>query len=73
MKLFEFIPIKCFDKIINHLFVHKIIFKIHIVIDNLISYLMMLNVNVFDSFMMLRVFDENDNVLIIIEDNNHLK
>ena len=34
---------------------------------------MILNVNVFNSFIMLKVFDENDNALIIIKDNNHLK
>ena len=34
---------------------------------------MMLNINVFDSFIMLRIFNENDNVLIIVENNNHLK
>ena len=34
---------------------------------------MLLNVNVFNSFIMLRVFDENDNALIILEDNNRLK
>ena len=72
-KLFEFVPAECFDKIINHLFIRENVFKIHIVVDNLISYLMMLNVNVFDSFMMLKVFNENDNVLIIVENNKRLK
>ena len=73
MKLFEFVFIKCFDKVINHLFIRENVFKIHIIVDNLISYLIMLNINVFDSFIMLRVFDENDNVLIIIENNDRLK
>ena len=73
MKLFEFIPAKCFNEIIDHLFVYKNVFKIHIIVDNLISYSVMLNVNIFNSFIMLRVFNENDNVLIIIENNNRLK
>ena len=34
---------------------------------------MMLNVNLFDWFIMLKFFNENDNVLIVIEDNNYLK
>ena len=72
-KLLEFVPTKCFDKVINHLLVRENVFKIHIVVDNLISYLMMLNVNVFDSFIMLKIFNENDNVLIILKDNNRLK
>ena len=72
-KLFEFVSAKCFDKIINHLFVRENVFKIHIVVDNLISYLMMLNINVFNSFIMLKTFDESDNVLIVFEDNNRLK
>ena len=72
-KLFEFIPIKCFNKIINYLFVYKNVFKIHIVVDNLISYLIMLNVNVFNSFIILKVFNESDNVLIVVENNDRLK
>ena len=72
-ELFEFVSAECFDKIINHLFVRENVFKIHIVVDNLISYLMMLDINVFDSFIMLKVFNENDNALIIFEDNNRLK
>ena len=72
-KLLEFVSAECFDKVINHLFVRENVFQIHIVINYLISYLMMLNVNVFDSFIMLRVFDECDNVLIIIKNNNRLK
>ena len=72
MKLFEFIFIERFNKIINHLFIYKNVFKIHIIVDNLISYLMMLNINVFNSFMMLRIFNENDNVLIIVKNNNYL-
>ena len=72
-KLFEFVSAKCFNKVINHLFIRENIFKIHIIVDNLISYLMMLNVNVFDSFIMLRIFNESDNDLIVLEDNNRLK
>ena len=34
---------------------------------------MMLNVNVFDLFIMLRVFNESDNALIIVENNDRLK
>ena len=33
----------------------------------------MLNVNVFNLFIMLRVFNENNNALIVIEDKNQLK
>ena len=73
MKLFEFVSAECFDKIINHLFIRENIFKIHIVIDNLILYLMMLNINVFDSFIMLKIFNENDNILIVAENHNRLK
>ena len=72
-ELLEFIFAKCFNKIINHLFIRENVFKIHIVVDNLISYLIMLNVNVLDSFIMLKNFNENDNVLIIVENNNRLK
>ena len=72
-KLFEFVSAKCFNKIINHLFIRENVFKIHIIIDNLTSYSIMLNVNVFNSFIMLRIFNENDNVLIIFENNNRLK
>ena len=72
-KLLEFIPAKCFNKIINHLFIRENVFQIHIVVRYLIAYLMILNVNVFNSFIMLRVFDESDNALIIFEDNNRLK
>ena len=71
--MFEFVPAEYFDKIINHLFVYKNVFKIHIVVDNLTSYLMMLNVNMFNSFMMLRILNKNDNALIIVENNNRLK
>ena len=56
MKLLEFILIKCFNKIINHLFIRENIFKIYIIIDNLISYSIMLNVDIFNSFIMLKVF-----------------
>ena len=73
MKLLEFVSIKCFNKIINHLFIRENVFKIHIIVDNLISYSMILNINVFDLFIMLRIFNENDNALIIFEDNNRLK
>ena len=72
-KLLEFVSAECFNKIINHLFIRENVFKIHIVVDNLISYLMMLNINMLDSFMMLKNFNENDNALIIIENNNRLK
>ena len=34
---------------------------------------MMLNVNIFDSFIMSKVFNENNNVLIIVENNARLK
>ena len=73
MKLFEFVSAECLNKIINHLFIEKYVFKIHIVVDNLISYLIMLSVNVLDSFIMLKIFNENDNALIVVEDNNRLK
>ena len=73
MKLFESISAECFNKVINHLFIRENVFKIHIIVDNLIAYLMMLNVNMFNSFIMLKVFNENDNALIIIEDNNRLQ
>ena len=33
----------------------------------------MLNVNMFNSFVMLRIFDKSDNALIVIEDNNRLQ
>ena len=69
---FELVFIKFFDKTINHLFVCENVFKIHIIVDNLILYSMMLNVDVFNSFMMLRVFNEDDNVLIVVEDNDRL-
>ena len=72
-KLLEFVPAECFDKTINHLFVRENVFKIHIAVDNLTSYSMMLDVNVLDSFMILRVLDENDSALIVFEDNNRLK
>ena len=72
-KLFEFVSAECFDKIIDHLFIRENVFKIHIIVDNLTSYSIMLNVNVFDLFIMLRIFDESDNVLIVFEDNDRLK
>ena len=72
-KLLEFVPAKYFNKVINHLFVYENVFQIHIVVRYLIAHLMMLNVNIFNSFMMLRIFDKNYNVLIIFENNNHLK
>ena len=72
-KLLEFVPAECFDKVINHLFVRENVFQIHIIVRYLIAYLMMLNVNVLDSFIMLKILNKNDNVLIISEDNNRLK
>ena len=73
MKQFEFISAKRLDKIVNYLFIDENVFQIHVIVRYLIAHLIMLNVNVFDSFMMLKVFDENDNALIVIENNNHLK
>ena len=72
-ELLEFIPAKCFNKVINHLFVRENVFQIHIAVRYLIAHLIMLNVNMLNSFIMLRVFDKDDNALIIIENNNHLK
>ena len=68
--MFEFVPAECFNKIINHLFIRENVFQIHIVVRYLITHLMILNVNVLDSFMMLKVFNENYNALIILKDNN---
>ena len=55
------------------MFIRENIFKIHIIVDNLISYSIMLNVDVFNSFIMLKIFNENDNVLIVVEDDNRLQ
>ena len=33
----------------------------------------MLDISIFNSFIMLRVFDKDDNTLIILENNNYLK
>ena len=71
-KQFELVSAKCLNKVINHLFVHENVFQIHIIVRYLIAHLIMLNVNVLNSFIMLKIFNENDNVLIIVEDNNRL-
>ena len=72
-KMLEFISTECFDKTVNYLFIRENIFQIHIVIRYLISYLIMLNINMLNSFIMLKVFNKNDNALIIVENNNRLK
>ena len=73
MKQFELVSAKCFNKIVNYLFIDENVFYIYFIVRYLIVYLMILNINIFDSFIMLRVFNENDNVLIVVEDNNRLK
>ena len=72
-KKLEFISIKYFDKIINNLLINENIFKINIIISNLISYLIILNINIFNLFIILRILRKSDNVLIIIKNNNYLK
>ena len=73
MKKLKFISTECLNKIINNLFINKNVFKINIAINNLISYLIILNINIFNSFIMLRILYKGDNVLIIIENNDYLK
>ena len=73
IKELEFILIEYFNKVVNNLFVNENVFKINIVINNLILYLIMLNINIFDLFIMLRILHKGDNILIIIKNNNCLK
>ena len=73
MKKLEFVSIKYFNKIINDLFINKNVFKIDIIINNLISYLIILNINIFDLFIILKILYKSDSVLIIIKNNNYLK
>ena len=55
MKEFEFISIENFNKIIDDLFIDKNIFKIYIIINNLIANLIILNINIFNSIIILRI------------------
>ena len=47
--------------------------QIDIIINYLIAHLMILNVNIFNTIMMLKILNERNYVLIIIINNNHLK
>ena len=55
MKKFEFISIENFNKIIDDLFIDKNIFKIYIIINNLIANLIILNINIFNSIIILKI------------------
>ena len=37
------------------------------------QYSIMLNINIFNLFIILKIFNKNDNILIIIKNNNYLK
>ena len=70
--MFEFIFAKCFDKVINHLFINKNIFENNNIGDNLFSYIIMLYIDMLGTRMKLRVFNQNYNFLIITIKNNNL-
>ena len=55
MKEFKFISIESFNKIIDDLFIDKNIFKIYIIIDNLIANLIILNIDTFNLIIILRI------------------
>ena len=73
MKQFEFVFTQNFDKFVNDLFINKNIFEIYIIINNLILNSIILNINIFNFIIILKIFNKNDYVLIIIEKNYYLK
>ena len=57
MKSFKFVFIKCFNKIVNYLFINKNIFKNNNIDDNLFSYIIILYINIFNTHMKLKIFN----------------
>ena len=57
MKSFKFVFAKCFDKIVNYLFINKNIFENNNIDDNLFSYVIMLYIDMFNTRIKLRVFN----------------
>ena len=55
IKEFKFISIENFNKIIDDLFIDKNVFEIYIIIDNLIANLIILNIDIFNSIIILRI------------------
>ena len=72
MKLFKFIFIKYFNKIVNYLFINKNIFENNNIDNNLFSHVIMLYINIFNTRIKLRIFNQNYNFLIIIIENDDL-
>ena len=57
MKLFKFIFIKYFNKIVNYLFINKNIFKNNNINNNLFLYIMILYINIFNTRIKLKIFN----------------
>ena len=57
MKGFKFIFVKDLNKIINYLLIDRNVFEIDVTIRYLIANLIMLNVNMLNSIVMLRILD----------------
>ena len=57
MKLFKFIFIKYFNKIINYLFINKNIFKNNNIDNNLFLYIMILYIDIFNTRIKLKIFN----------------
>lgn len=72
-KEFEFVSTEGFGEVIGDLFVGGNVLEVHIAIGNLTANSMVLNVDMLDSTMVLRVLCQGDCALIVIEDNDRLK
>ena len=57
MKLFKFVFIKYFNKIINYLFINKNIFKNNNIDNNLFLYIIILYIDIFNTRIKLKIFN----------------
>ena len=72
IKLLKLIFKQYFNKSINYLLFSRNIFKSNIISDNLFLYIVILNIDILNTYIKLRIFNKSYSILIIIINNNSL-
>ena len=73
MKELKFVSVESLNKTIDYLLIDKNVFEIDIIIDNLIANSIILNIDIFNIIIILKILYQDNNILIIVEENNYLK
>ena len=72
IKLLKFIFKQYLSKSIDYLLFNRNIFKSNNINNNLFLYIVILNINIFNIYIKLKIFNKSYIILIIVIDNNSL-